>query len=307
MKKVLVTGSSGLLGSAIKKNSINYSYDFYFVGRDECDLTSQIQVKNLIERIKPDYVIHTAASVGGIGLNLSEPVNQFYKNLLMNSFLIHESAVNGVKKFINFSSICAFPSDLNLITEDKLHLGVPFDAHFSYAQAKRISDIQIEIYNKNFGFNYTSLIPTNIFGENDNYNLNFGHVIPSLIHKCYESKKTNTPFIVWGDGTPIREFIYSNDLAKICLDILSIDNLPQKIVTSNSIPISINQVVNKICEIFEYNNLIWDTSKPNGQLIRTTDNKLLKNILPNFNFEDFDTSLSNSIKWFIDNYPNIRL
>ena len=88
---------------------------------------------------------------------------------------------------------------------------------------------------------------------------------------------------------------------------MSIDNLPQKIVTSNSIPISINQVVNKICEIFEYNNLIWDTSKPNGQLIRTTDNKLLKNILPNFNFEDFDTSLSNSIKWFIDNYPNIRL
>jgi GDP-L-fucose synthase len=187
MKKVLVTGSNGLLGSAIKKNSINYKYDFYFVGRNECDLTSQIQVKNLIERIKPDYVIHTAASVGGIGLNLSEPVNQFYKNLLMNSFLIHESAVNGVKKFINFSSICAFPSDVNMITENKLHLGVPFDAHFSYAQSKRISDIQIEIYNKNFGFNYTSLIPTNIFGENDNYNLNFGHVIPSLIRKCYES------------------------------------------------------------------------------------------------------------------------
>jgi GDP-L-fucose synthase len=307
MKTVLVTGANGLLGSAIKKNSVNYQYKFHFIGRTECDLTSQIQVQNLINEIKPNYVIHTAASVGGIGLNISKPINQFYKNLLMNSFLIHESALNGVEKFINFSSICAFPGNITSITEDLLHEGTPFQDHFSYAQAKRISDIQIEIYNKNFGLNYMSLIPTNIFGENDNYNLNFGHVIPSLIHKCYLAKKTNTPFIVWGDGTAIREFIYSDDLSKICLDILSIDTPPQKILTSNSIPLTINQVVNKICEIFDYNNLVWDTTKPNGQLIRKTNNNVLKSVLPNFNFTDFDIALENSVRWFIDNYPKIRL
>jgi len=307
MKKLLVTGSNGLLGSAIKENSKNYDYEFYFINRNDCNLTSQNEVKNLINRIKPNYVINTAASVGGIGLNLSKPVDQFYNNLLINSFLIHECAINGVEKFVNYSSICAFPSDVNLITEEKLHEGVPFDAHYSYAHAKRISDIQTEIYNKSFNLNYTSLIPTNIFGENDNYNLNFGHVIPSLIHKCYESKKNNTPFTIWGDGSPIREFIYSDDLAKISLDILSIDSIPQKIVASNSKPISINEVVTKICEIFDYNELIWDKTKPNGQLIRTTNNLLLNELLPNFEFTDFDIALQKSIKWFIDNYPNIRL
>lgn len=307
MKKLLVTGSNGLLGSAIKKNSKNYDYEFYFINRNDCELTSQNDVKDLIKRIKPNYVINTSASVGGIGLNLSKPVDQFYNNLLINSFLIHECAINGVEKFVNYSSICAFPSDVNLITEEKLHQGTPFEAHYSYAHAKRISDIQTEIYNKNFNLNYTSLIPTNIFGENDNFNLNFGHVIPSLIHKCYQSKKNNTPFVIWGDGSPIREFIYSDDLAKISLDILSIDNIPQKIIASNSKPISINEVVSKICEIYNYDELTWDKSKPNGQLVRTTNNTLLNQLLPNFEFTNFDTALKKTIEWFIDNYPNIRL
>jgi GDP-L-fucose synthase len=307
MKKILVTGKNGLVGSSIKRISQNYNYEFVFVGKEDYDLMDILSIKQMFTDIRPDYLIHTAASVGGIGLNLKHPSSQFYNNIIMNTNVIHESLIFGVKKLINFSSICAFPEDATLLNEKTLHSGKPYPAHFGYAHAKRTADIQIEIYRKEFNVDYCSILPVNIFGKNDNYNLETSHVIPSLIHKCFLSKKNNTKFQVWGDGTPKREFIYSEDLAKICLDMLSLEMMPQILLASNSHEISIKEVVTKICEIFDYYDVEWLTNKPNGQLSRTTDNSLLIQTLGHVHFSDFENSLKESIEWFIKNYPNIRI
>ena len=266
MKKILVTGERGLLGSSIKRICRSYNYEFVFVGKEDYNLMDLPSIKQMFLDIKPNYLIHTAASVEGIGLNLKHPSSQFYNNIIMNTNVIHESLMSGVEKLINFSSICAFPADATLLSEETLHNGKPYPAHFGYAHAKRTADIQIEIYRKEYGVDYCSILPVNIFGKNDNYNLETSHVIPSLIHKCYLAKKNNTKFQVWGDGTPRREFIYSDDLARICLDMLSLKAMPQIVLASNSQEISIREVVGKICSIFNYYDVEWLLDKPNGQL-----------------------------------------
>ena len=309
MKKILITGKNGLLGTALKKISNEYKkkFSFVFVGREDCDLMDLQQIRNLLKKHKPDYIIHTAASVGGINLNLTQPSEQFFNNLIMNTFLLDESKKNGVKKFINFSSVCAFPKNLEVLEENKLQDGEPFPAHFAYGYAKRISDIQIEIYRRTSNLQYCSLIPVNIFGENDNYNLEKGHVIPSLIHKCFLSKKNNLPLEIWGDGTPKREFIFSEDLAKISLELLKKNKLPQRLIASNCEEFSISQIVDKITFFFDYYNVEYSIEKPNGQLRRQTNNSQLKKNLKNFKFSDFDLSLKKSIDWFVKHYPDVRL
>jgi GDP-L-fucose synthase len=307
MSKVLITGKNGLLGNALKTISNLYDNEYIFVGKDDFDLMNPDEIKKMLRIYSPDVVVNTAASVGGIGLNLKYPSLQFFNNIIMNTNMIHESMNHNVKKFINFSSVCAFPNHLETIQEDLLHDGEPFHAHLGYAHAKRISDIQIGLYRKEFNLNYCSIIPVNIFGKHDNYNLEKGHVIPSLIHKCFISKNNKTKFQVWGDGEPRREFIYSEDLAIICLELLKLDSIPQKLIASPSIEYSIKEIVDKICNFFNYYDVEWLTDKPNGQLRRPSDTTLLKTTLPNLNFSSFDDTLKISCQWFIDNYPNLRL
>jgi len=305
--KILVTGGDGMVGNAIKSVAKDYpSFEVFSVNRKDGDLTKQQDVKDIIELYHPDFVIHTAAMVGGIGKNLAHPAELFYNNMLMNTNVIDESYKHGVKKLIAFSSICAFPQDLEIVKEEYLHDGKAYFAHGAYAYSKRMIDVQIEAYKKQYGVNYCSIIPVNIFGECDNYDLVGGHVLPSLIHKCYLAKKLNKPFEVWGNGTAQREFIYSKDLSKICFDLLNLDTIPQKMIASGQEEIPIKIVVEKLCEIFNYHNVIWLTDKPNGQLRRPTDNSLLRMILPKFKFTPFNTALINSVEWFLNHYPNVR-
>lgn len=308
MKKILITGSDGLVGNGLKYISKLYQeFDFVFTTRSEYNLVNQHDVVNMLEKHKPDYVIHTAASVGGINKNLSFPADQFYYNILMNTFMIDECVKHNVSKLIVFSSACAFPENLEILSEDKLHAGPPYFAHESYAYTKRMVDIQIESYKKQYkNVNYCSIIPSNIFGEHDNYDLSEGHVTPSLIYKCFVAKNTNTPFEVWGSGNVYREFIYSRDLARACLDLLKIEILPQKIIISSLVEITIKELVNKICNIYDYHNVKWLTDKPSGQYRRPSNPTLFKNVLPNFEFSDIDVCLKNSVEWFVRNYPNVR-
>lgn len=308
MKKILVTGKNGLLGNAIKNVAGEYDFEFVFVGRDDYNLFIAADIMDMIYDVSPNYIIHTAAHVGGIGLNLRNPIGTFYNNLIMTTHLLDMSRVYDISKFINFSSICAFPAGLEILEESKLQDGIPYEAHEGYAYAKRMSDIQIGLYRKKFNSNYCSIIPVNIFGEHDNYNLENGHVIPSLIHKCYNAKKENKKFQVWGNGEAQREFIYSEDVARIALDLLSLEGqMPRRVIASPSEELSIKEAVSKICEKFEYSNVEWQEDKPNGQLKRPTDTSLLRQCLPNFKFTQFDEALEKSIDWFSGNYPNVRL
>ena len=304
--KILVTGGNGLVGSALKKIQNDFKYDFCFISRREVDLTNTKLTKEYFNDIKPDCVIHTAARVGGIGMNIKTPAEQFTKNILINTNVIDSAYFSGVKKLIAFSSVCAFPSNVTYLQEERLHDGLPFDAHQSYAYTKRMVDIQIQAYKKQYGINYCSIIPGNIFGENDNFNIDDGHVIPSLIHKFYIAKKNNTPVTIWGDGLSYREFIYSEDLARLCILLLEKEVLPLRLLVSGEKEVQIKEIVELIAKIYEYNNITWDTEKPNGQRRRPSDHTLFRTLFPEYKFQQFDSSMTRTINWFQNNYPNIR-
>ena len=309
MKKVLVTGGLGLVGNAIKSVSTEFGdLEFFYASRKDADLTKEEDVKNLFESYKPDYVIHAAARVGGIGRNLATPAQQFRDNILMNTNVIHSSFINEVEKLIVFSSACVFPANSEFLSEEIMHDSPPFPAHFAYAYAKRMADIQIEAYCAQYGeLNYCSVIPSNIFGESDNYDLENGHVIPSLIHKLYLAKKQNTKLVCWGDGSSIREFIYSKDLARVCVRLLKdVKAMPKKLIVSGNDEHSIKEMVEKICKIAKHDLIEWDTSKPNGQKRRQSSKKLFNDTLPNFEFTDLEEALGNSYRWFEENYSLAR-
>jgi len=307
-KRLLVTGGGGLVGSAIKNISDAYSqYDLFFTTHKEHDLTQESVVKDLFERVKPDYVIHTAAFVGGIGRNLASPAQQYYQNILMNSFVIHHAYLSGVTKLISFSSICAFPDKVSIMKEGILHDGAPHSSYFSYAYSKRMVDVQIKAYNQEYGTKYCTVIPGNIYGERDNFNLEYGHVIPSLIHKCYLAKKDNKPFNIWGDGSGYREFLYSEDVARVTLELLNDElDLPPRIIVSSNEEIEIKKVVKMICNTYDYHNVVWETEKPNGQYRRPTNKHILNTLLPEFIYTDFKTGINKTVDWFNNNFPNLR-
>ena len=245
MKKILITGGNGLCGKALQsvlkteknvfgrwknfpcgKPTTESGYQptqidsptacYYFVGREYGDLTILNNVKNMYDDISPDYVIHTAAEVGGIGGNEAHHGEFFYNNVLMNAYMIDQAYRHNVEKMIVFSSVCVFPDGQPKLKEETMHDGPVFSSNFAYGHAKRMVDIQIQAYEKQYGIkNYCSVIPGNIFGPQDSYNIEFGHVIPSLIHKIYLAKQNHTDFSVWGNGSAKREFIYVNDLANI--------------------------------------------------------------------------------------------
>ncbi len=309
MKKILVTGSDGLVGSAIRNISHIYpQYEFYFSSHNNKDLTKENDILSLFDNIKPQYIIHAAARVGGIGRNLSSPAQQFRDNILMNTHMIHYAHEFDVEKMIVFSSACVFPEDTEIIKEEDMHGGPPFHAHWSYAHAKRMVDVQIGAYKQQYEIkNYCSVIPGNMFGEKDNFDLDDGHVIPSLIHKCYLAKKNNSIFEVWGDGSATREFLYAQDVAKVCIELFK-NELPQRLIVSAEKEHSIKEIAEKICNIFNFpiENIKWLLDKPSGQTERPSDHTLFRKYFSDFRFTDIDIALKNTIEWFNKNYPNVR-
>lgn len=309
MKKILVTGGDGLVGTALKSVSSQFDYEYVFANRNDADLTNREAVDNLFLHHKPDYVIHTAARVGGIGRNLNSPVKQFSDNILMNTNVLDMAFKHNVEKLIAFSSVCAFPASAEVLREDILQDGPPFPAHLTYAYAKRMTDIHIQAFKLQCGdeLNYCSVIPGNIFGENDNYNLEDGHVIPSLLHKCYNAKKNDTDVNVWGDGSASREFVYAKDLATICLKLLTdFEKLPLRLLVSGEEEFTIKQVAEMICEVAGHNKLSFDVSKPSGQKKRPSDHTLFRKLFPDFKFSDFQECLNSSYNWLESNYDKAR-
>ena len=216
-KKILVTGGTGLVGKAIQKYSdfIETGYEYIFLSSKDCDLTSYNETRLLFEREKPDYVIHLAANVGGLYKNMNYKVDMLEKNVTMNSNVLKCSHEIGVKKLIAVLSTCIFPDKTTYtIDEEMLHNGQPHHSNDAYAYAKRLLEIHCRAYREQYNDNFVCVIPTNIYGEYDNYSLENGHVIPSLIHKCYLAKKNSEDFIVLGSGKPLRQFIYFSTILR---------------------------------------------------------------------------------------------
>ena len=298
-KKILVTGGNGLVGSTLKAD--------VRIGR-EIDLRDTNLVNQMYEHHKPTHVIHCAAKVGGVGGNMSYKADYFYDNIMMNTNVIEGARKHGVTKLVNFLSVCVFPDDVTYpLTEDKIHLGQPHHSNNAYAYAKRMSDIQIMAYREQYGINYTSVIPTNIFGPNDNFSLVHGHVIPMLMHKLYLAQRDNTDFVVWGSGKAKREFIFSKDLGKMVDFVLNEYNEPSPIILSTSEEISIREVVDILVSAFNFKgNVVFDETKPEGQYRRPSDNSKIIKYMPNFQFTPFDVAIQQTVEWFITNYEVAR-
>jgi len=308
MSKILITGSNGLLGLAFRKIEPRFpDYEFYFATRDDGDLTVEDNVIALYDKVRPEYVIHAAAKVGGIGLNRSRPAELFYDNILMNTYMIHHAYKSKAKKIICYTSVCTFPDDAKILVEDLQQTGKPFDDNFAYGYAKRMVDIQIKAYRRQYGVNYCSVIPTNLYGPNDNFSLTNGHVIASMIHKCYLAQRDGQPLVIWGDGSPLREFIYSEDLARLTMSILGEEKY-DKIIISNNSEISIKETCKLICEHMEFDgDIVFDTSKPNGQHRRPSDISRLKSLFPDLEFTNHNTGIQQTVEWFRSSYPNVRM
>ena len=299
MKKVLVTGGNGLVGSSITSD--------IKIGK-EYDLRNSEDTNKMFNYHKPTHVIHCAGKVGGVGGNMNHKGEYFYDNIMINTNVIEGSRKSDVKKLVSFLSTCVFPDNIEYpITEKKIHLGEPHFSNYPYAYAKRMADIQIRAYREQYGLNYVSVIPTNIYGPNDNFSLNSGHVIPMLLHKIYNSQRNNTDFVVWGSGTPLREFIYSKDVAKLSEWALDNYDESEPIIFSNSVEISIMDLVDLLVKEFNFKGkVIFDKTKPDGQFRKPSDNSKLKSYLPNFEFTPIEKGLKETINWFIENYDKTR-
>lgn len=302
MSKILVTGGNGLVGSQFKgPNYIKF-------GSKDYNLIDSISTHLMLSTNKPKSVIHCAAKVGGVMGNMKHKGDFFYQNIMMNTNVIEECRKNNVEDLVVFLSTCVFPNDVEYpLTEKKIHLGPPHFSNDAYAYAKRMADIQIRSYREQYGLNYKSVIPTNIYGINDNFDIENGHVIPSLIHKCYIARETNTPLTIWGSGMPLREFIYNKDVVKLTEWVLENYNEDEPIILSTSEEISIKDVVGIIIELMNFKGEVkWDTNKPDGQFRKPSDNSKIKNYLPNFKFTPLYDGLKETIEWFEYNYKNIR-
>lgn len=300
--KILVTGGGGLVGSQFKG-------DKYFKPTSkEVDIRITSDVNTLIGLNNFDSIIHCAGKVGGVGGNMKYKGEFFYDNIMMNTNIIESARMFGVKNLVSFLSTCIFPNDVDYpLTENKIHLGEPHFSNYPYAYAKRMADIQIRSYREQYGLNYKSVIPTNIYGTNDNFNVENGHVIPSLIHKCYMAREDKTNFTIWGSGKPLREFIYSKDVAQLTEWVLENYNEDEPIILSTSEEISIRELVDIIVELMNFKGEVnFDKSKPDGQFRKPSDNTKIKKYLPNFKFTPLYEGLKDTIEWFELNYSNIR-
>jgi len=299
--KILITGGRGLVGSEFLGDH------YYKPSSQDYDLRKTEDTDKLMSK-QFDSVIHCAAKVGGVGGNMNHKGEYFYDNIMMNTNIIESARTHGVKNLVSFLSTCVFPNDVEYpLTESKIHLGPPHFSNDAYAYAKRMADIQIRAYREQYGLNYKSVIPCNIYGPNDNYDVVNGHVLPSLIHKCYLARENKTPLSIWGSGKPMREFIFSKDVAKLTEWVLHNYNENEPILLSTSEEISIIDIVDIVVELMNFKgDVIYDSSKPDGQFRKPSDNSKIKSYLPDFKFTPIYDGLKETIEYFEKNYNIIR-
>ena len=304
-KRICVTGGAGFLGSyLIKQLEARGAKNIFVPTIENYDLVDGAAIKRMLDDSKPDVIIHLAAHVGGIGANRAHPAEFFYDNLMMGVQLMHQAYEWGVEKFVAIGTVCAYPKFTPVpFKEDNLWFGYPEETNAPYGLAKKMLLVQSQAYRDQYGFNSIFLLPVNLYGPGDNFNPNSSHVIPALIRKCIEARESGADHIVvWGDGSPTREFIYVDDAARgIALATERFDkSIPVNI--GSGFEISIKDLIGKIAKMTGFEGeLVWDTSKPNGQPRRALD---ISRAREEFGFTaktDFDEGLRKTIDWYLEN------
>ncbi|MEM6400996.1 MAG: GDP-L-fucose synthase [Cyanobacteria bacterium P01_D01_bin.116] len=304
-KRILVTGGAGFLGRQVVDQLIKAGAeaDKITVPRSkDYDLTVMENCKRAVDQ--QDIIIHLAAHVGGIGLNREKPAELFYDNLMMGTQLIHAAYEAGVEKFTCVGTICAYPKFTPVpFKEDDIWDGYPEETNAPYGIAKKALLVQLQAYRQQYGFNGIYLLPVNLYGPEDNFDPRSSHVIPALIRKVQEAQdKGDKEIPVWGDGSPTREFLYSEDAARGIVMGTQSYNGTEPVNLGTGYEISIRDLITTICEVMEFDGeIVWQTDKPNGQPRRCLDTERAKK---EFDFTaqvGFKEGLKNTVKWWREN------
>ncbi|XP_074059078.1 GDP-L-fucose synthase isoform X2 [Macrotis lagotis] len=312
--RILVTGGSGLVGKAIQRivadGASQPGEQWIFVSSKDADLIDTAQTRALFEKHRPTHVIHLAAMVGGLFRNIKYNLDFWRKNIQINDNVLQSAYEVGTRKVISCLSTCIFPDKTTYpIDETMIHNGPPHSSNFGYSYAKRMIDVQNRAYFQQYGCTFTAVIPTNVFGPHDNFNIEDGHVLPGLIHKVYLAKRSGSALTVWGTGKPRRQFIYSLDLARLFLWVLREYNEVDPIILSvgEEDEVSIKEAAETIAEAMGFQGeLTFDTTKSDGQFKKTASNKKLRTYLPDFQFTPFKQAVKETCTWFEKNYEQAR-
>ena len=298
-KRYLITGGAGLVGTSVPFG--------LKPTRKEVDLTNYEQLISYIRDHKITDVVHCAGKVGGVKSN-KQFINDFLvENLTINANII--KACREVDRATFLLSTCIFPEFAHYpLTEDQIHNGEPHPTNYGYAYAKRMLEVGARSLREQYKVNAKCIIPCNLYGANDNYDMENGHVLPSLIHRCYLSKINNQPFTVWGEGKALREFVFSQDLGRI-LQMIHVDerSTPDMMIVSPGKEWSIREAVEIIISELGFSGeLLFDKTKPEGIIRKPTNNTLFTTYFPDFKFTDLKTGLKKTVEDFLTKYPNVR-
>ncbi len=308
--KILVTGGYGLVGKALQEE-IKQDDRFVFIGREQCDLTEIFDIDSYFNYYKPEIVIHLASKVGGLYDNMNDNFKYLIDNIKIHTNVIECCKKYNIKRLLNILSTCIFPDKaIYPLTSDQIHNGSPHTSNEGYAYSKRI----LHTLSKLSGIQCVNLIPTNLYGKNDNFNVYTGHVIPALIHKIYESKKNNLNLYLPGSGNAHRQFLFANDFAKIILHFTncSLEHKITDIIVSpdEDHTVSIKDLTVLIKKHLNFKKDIVFTEselgRNDGQEKKPTNSKEMSKYLINFSFTSLEDGLKKSIEYFVENFNTIR-
>jgi GDP-L-fucose synthase len=309
-KKILVTGASGFVGSNLTPLLRESGGELITPSHADADLLEQARVRSLLERHRPEYVFHLAGLIGGIGANKARPADFCYQNLLMGAVMLHESWRAGVRKYITLMGGCSYPAHApSPIKETELFHGMPQAESAPYSLAKAMSAVQAEAYRRQHGFDAIVLVPGNLYGPFDNFDLNNSHVIPALIRKFLEARAGNKPEVVaWGSGRPTRDFVYIQDACEVILTAAERYHGSDIINISSGTAVSIRELTETVAELTGYRGkVVWDASKPDGQLYKGFDVTRMREILGCECRTGLREGLRKTIDWFLSKPAGLRL
>ncbi len=294
--ELLVTGGGGLLGHALKEICPAAT----FLSREDGDLTNAGEVEAIFTKVKPKWVVHLAAKVGGVKSNALLNADYFTVNSRINLNVLDAAQRHGVERLISILSSCAFfTPPARPATEDDLHVGMPYLGNLGYAYSKRLLDVQSRVSFAQYGTRFSTLTPVTMYGPNDNWDLEDGHVVASLIHKCAIAKKAGKPLDIWGSGRAVRQFIFSGDVARAVVRQLASFKSPETVIIAPDEGITIADLAAKVAAAMDFKGeILFDASKPEGQLKRVLKSTKFPEIFPDFTFTPLAAGITATAEWF---------
>jgi len=297
--RVLVTGGSGFLGKRLNL----YKPDWIYISSKDYDLTSSIKTKQMFRNIKPDAVVHLAARVGGIKDNAENQALFYYQNVMMNTNIIHEAYLAGIPRVLSSLSTCAFPDKLEHypFSEKDFHKGSPTETNFSYGYSKRMLHVQSVAYRKQYGMNYSTFCPSNLYGPQDHFGSSSSHFVAALVHK-FANLCDNKVIELWGTGTPLRQQLYVDDLCEIIPILLERHNSDIPLIVAPNENLSVHKMSQIITEVDKKRSVSFTfNGKLDGQYRKDGDNSMFLDLVGGYNFTSFREGIDKTYKWYIEN------